>query len=252
MKKITETFLYRSFLVDLLTIKGISMLKRRRVTCQKIRLMEMEYRRLYKTDPKKDFIPVKDKYLLEENSYQNLYKARHKKIKKYATEKSETSKSIFNYSCNDWVKKRADVLRRDNYTCRGCGAKKDLQCHHSYYLNGRKLWEYPLQSFTTLCRCCHEEFHAKIKGSELVIRTKEAIDEKINEEKLLGFIYEKIKLIKNKPTKTVKKKKPNLRKPKCHEVKLDEKDKTLQKKRNRVVVPQWKIDEYKRTGIIPK
>lgn len=252
MKKITEQYLYRSFLADFLTIKGVSIVKGRRVTCQKIRLMEIEYRRLYKTDPKKDFIPVKDKYYLEENSYENLYKTRHKKTTKSKSTEGISPDKTFNYNCSDWIKKRKEVLKRDNFTCRGCGSKNDLQCHHSYYINGRKLWEYPLQSFTTFCRCCHEEFHAKIKGSDLVIRTKEAIDEKINEEKLLGFIYEKIKLIKNKPAKTVKKKKPNLRKPKYQEVKLDEKDKTLQKKRNRVIVPQWKIDEYKRTGIIPK
>lgn len=204
MKKITEQYLYRSFLVDLLTIKGISMLKRRRVTCQKIRLMEIEYRRLYKTDPKKDFIPVKDKYLLEENSYQNLYKARHKKNTTSKSTGVISADKTFNYNCPDWIKKRKEVLKRDNFTCRGCESKTDLQCHHSYYINGRKLWEYPLQSFITLCRDCHEKFHEKIKGSELVIRYKEAIAEKINEEKLLGFVYIKSKVVKN--NKLVKKK----------------------------------------------
>ena len=208
MKKITDAFLYRSFLADLLTLKGLSIVYGRRVTCQNIKLLEKEYKIQYGSDPKKDFIPVKDKYLLEENSYQNLYKARHKKKRKVKPIETTNPSKTFNYNCSDWVKKRTEVLKRDSFTCRGCGSKNDLQCHHSYYINGRKLWEYPLQSFTTLCRYCHEEFHEKIKGSELVIRTKEAIAQKINEEKLLGFILVRSKKVVEKP-KTINKQKNN-------------------------------------------
>ena len=213
MKKITDDFLYRSFLVDLLTIKGVSILKGRRVTCQKIKWVEKEYKNLYGTDPKTDFISVKDKYLIEENSFENLYKTRHKKTPKTKTTGGISTAKTFNYNCSDWIKKRKEVLKRDNFTCRGCESKNDLQCHHSYYINGRRLWEYPLQSFLTLCRCCHEEFHEKIKGSELVIRTKEAIAQKINEEKLLGFVLVRPKKVVEKPKVLNKPKKNNKTKP---------------------------------------
>lgn len=69
-----------------------------------------------------------------------------------------------------WKAKRMQVLRRDKFTCRGCESRKNLQCHHSYYEMGKYIWEYPLSSLVTLCKDCHEKFHEKIKGKDLVKR----------------------------------------------------------------------------------
>lgn len=91
--------------------------------------------------------------------------------KKKATKKSITEKPKFiypNYNHPKWHRKRLEIFKRDNYKCRACGDNKDLQCHHSYYENGKHIWEYPSPSLITLCRECHEEFHAKIKGKDLV------------------------------------------------------------------------------------
>lgn len=72
------------------------------------------------------------------------------------------------YNHPNWKLKRLEVFKRDNYKCRGCDSKIDLQCHHSFYENGRNIWEYPLKSLITMCVKCHTEFHDKIKGKELV------------------------------------------------------------------------------------
>lgn len=126
-----------------------------------------------------------------------------------------------NYNDKRWLNKRQQVLRRDNFKCRGCGTKNELRCHHSYYISGRELWEYPLVSFFTLCEGCHSEFHEKIKGFELVIRDLVKLEEKIKEEISIGFV------LKNRNSKKLNIVKTTNKKHKLKKVKLTEEEKAL-------------------------
>lgn len=60
-----------------------------------------------------------------------------------------------------WLKKKADILLRDNYTCQKCGAQSHLNVHHMYYEKGKMAWEYPNKDLITLCHNCHEDLHRK-------------------------------------------------------------------------------------------
>ena len=59
--------LYRSFLVDFLTRKGVTVVagakrQKKNIKSQKIRYLEREYKLLYSSNPKNDFVPLKDNY----------------------------------------------------------------------------------------------------------------------------------------------------------------------------------------------
>lgn len=59
-----------------------------------------------------------------------------------------------------WIEKRQQVLRRDNYCCRSCGASNvTLNVHHTYYEKDKEPWEYPNKSLVTYCQTCHNTFH---------------------------------------------------------------------------------------------
>lgn len=59
-----------------------------------------------------------------------------------------------------WQRKRLEILSRDEFQCRHCGAKeKTLHVHHSYYRKGRAPWEYEDSSLVTLCDDCHQVDH---------------------------------------------------------------------------------------------
>lgn len=59
-----------------------------------------------------------------------------------------------------WFKKRNLILKRDKYSCTVCGAKLNLQVHHTfYYKKPIKPWEYPNNSLLTLCFDCHNNYH---------------------------------------------------------------------------------------------
>lgn len=56
-----------------------------------------------------------------------------------------------------WQQKRLEILSRDKFECRHCGAKeKQLHVHHLYYIKSRDPWAYPSGSLVTLCFQCHE------------------------------------------------------------------------------------------------
>ncbi|MCM1070771.1 MAG: HNH endonuclease [[Clostridium] fimetarium] len=59
----------------------------------------------------------------------------------------------------NWSKKRYEILRRDNCQCRMCGASKQLEVHHRFYIYKADPWEYPNDALVTLCRSCHELVH---------------------------------------------------------------------------------------------
>lgn len=57
-----------------------------------------------------------------------------------------------------WRKKRLEVFQRDKFTCRKCHDREtNLVVHPKYYLPGKEFWDYPLESFVTLCASCHQE-----------------------------------------------------------------------------------------------
>lgn len=253
MKQRTDDFLYRSFLVDFLTQKLITNVSGRNIKSQKIKFLEREYKSIYKKDTKQVFTTVKDDYKKDEMSYINIYALRIKKEPKTAVKKPKDNHG--GYTNALWRSLRLEVFERDNNTCEKCSSNKELNCHHNYYIPGRKLWEYPLSCFSTLCRICHEDFHKKIKGSQLVIRNKKKLADKLEEERLNGFVFDSVVDIASKPIKKPKNKSKFVYSKAKYisdvikakkKAKKDEPE-TLQQKRNRVIVPQWKIDEYRKS-----
>jgi hypothetical protein len=62
-----------------------------------------------------------------------------------------------------WQKKRLEVLSRDGFTCCNCGSEDTtLQVHHTYYERGLRPWEYPLESYWTLCEPCHKRVQERM------------------------------------------------------------------------------------------
>jgi 5-methylcytosine-specific restriction endonuclease McrA len=60
-----------------------------------------------------------------------------------------------------WDEKRVRILKRDDYTCIGCGATKlTLHVHHLIYIKGRHPWQYRDGDLLTLCIPCHENEHS--------------------------------------------------------------------------------------------
>lgn len=63
-----------------------------------------------------------------------------------------------------WQKKRLEVLQRDNFTCKICGNKQStLHVHRLFYDKELKCWEYPNNSYITLCEECHSNEHKSNK-----------------------------------------------------------------------------------------
>lgn len=61
-----------------------------------------------------------------------------------------------------WLKKRNEILERDNYVCSNClkdNFESTLEVHHIAYDKNRKAWDYPDFLLVTLCRECHQKEH---------------------------------------------------------------------------------------------
>lgn len=78
------------------------------------------------------------------------------------------------YLTKEWSDFRLKIFKRDNFKCIKCKSNENLQCHHTYYVVGWKLWEYPDNSMETLCSKCHTNFHNKKKGGSMFISPKKA------------------------------------------------------------------------------
>lgn len=62
---------------------------------------------------------------------------------------------------NRWQRIKNAVQRRDNFTCRECGATdKPVQVHHDKY-HGNP-WDSPMDSLRLLCKDCHYKTHFPI------------------------------------------------------------------------------------------
>ena len=68
-----------------------------------------------------------------------------------------------------WGSKRQHILERDNFRCRNCFGKEDLQIHHRQYHVWRETgnmvlpWEYKDDLLIALCKKCHQIGHEKYK-----------------------------------------------------------------------------------------
>lgn len=58
-----------------------------------------------------------------------------------------------------WLRKKNEILERDNYTCQHCGRTSNLNVHHLSYEKGKLAWDYPNEKLITLCVDCHEKIH---------------------------------------------------------------------------------------------
>lgn len=105
-----------------------------------------------------------------------------------------------------WLAVKLAVFKRDAFKCRACKSEEDLRCHHSMYAGGRASWDYDLCTYETMCAKCHEEFHDKIKGHELVVEESEYL-EYIAKHGVGKANFDHIHKIKNTPKKRVFKKK---------------------------------------------
>ena len=64
---------------------------------------------------------------------------------------------------DSWKLKCQEVLRRDNYKCRGCGKDKNLTTHHITY---EHLFNEPLEDLITFCKSCHDAISISIKNEK--------------------------------------------------------------------------------------
>ncbi len=66
-----------------------------------------------------------------------------------------------------WLDRRVQILKRDNYKCCNCGSLNGLEVHHRQYHrlksigDFRKPWAYPDNNLVTLCAQCHQIGHKK-------------------------------------------------------------------------------------------
>lgn len=96
---------------------------------------------------------------------------------KYDVELSLTKRWVLHSSDDDdsvkiplaeWFTLRKLILRRDNYTCRDCGANDHttkLQVHHQTPITkgGNNDWD----NLITLCTTCHLKSHIVMRGARL-------------------------------------------------------------------------------------
>lgn len=62
-----------------------------------------------------------------------------------------------------WAKKRAKVLKRDNYICQGCGEKKATEVHHLSYDHK---YDELLFELVAVCADCHDRCHPEKQISD--------------------------------------------------------------------------------------
>jgi RNA-directed DNA polymerase len=68
----------------------------------------------------------------------------------------------------DWNERRYQVLQRDNYRCKSCNSRHDLQIHHK---RGLKSWK--IKDLETLCRKCHLQEHGyKVRINQMESRMR--------------------------------------------------------------------------------
>jgi hypothetical protein len=75
-----------------------------------------------------------------------------------------------------WQKLRLEIMERDGWTCKSCGATGDgvtLNVHHAYYESGKAPWEYPTDTLVTWCEDCHGKIHEAQKAIAYAVVSNE-------------------------------------------------------------------------------
>lgn len=75
------------------------------------------------------------------------------KLRNFESSKYEKYKSYL--KSNTWIKKRSEVLIRDNYLCRVCG----YIAHEVHHISYENLFNENLEDLLSVCKKCHEEIH---------------------------------------------------------------------------------------------
>lgn len=63
------------------------------------------------------------------------------------------------YETQKWYKLREMVFKRDQYTCKDCGRKLNLQVHHIKRAKMHPELFFEESNCITLCKPCHDERH---------------------------------------------------------------------------------------------
>jgi len=77
-------------------------------------------------------------------------------------EKSKGKNIRKDYDNENWIIKRKEIYKRDNYRCVACGKRCKLNAHHLLYDASLEIWEVPDYFIVSLCDDCHKREHSKI------------------------------------------------------------------------------------------
>ena len=70
-----------------------------------------------------------------------------------------------------WQKKRLEIMKRDDFSCKSCSASdKQLHVHHNYYEYGIEIWDYDDDCYETLCYDCHLDTTMNNKDIKSVLK----------------------------------------------------------------------------------
>lgn len=75
----------------------------------------------------------------------------------------------------EWADWREQVFARDNYTCRVCSSKEDIEPHHIIPKAMRLDLIFEVSNGMTLCKKCHKELHHLYGGVENQVKFREAL-----------------------------------------------------------------------------
>lgn len=74
------------------------------------------------------------------------------------------------YKTPQWQKRRLERLEASGWACMECESDSaQLHVHHTRYVQGRKVWEYPDGELKVLCDTCHESAHQQKTALQLLI-----------------------------------------------------------------------------------
>jgi 5-methylcytosine-specific restriction endonuclease McrA len=83
------------------------------------------------------------------------------------TEQNASLKYAEMLRTTQWLERRKQIIKRDNYRCLNCGSSYGLEVHHRQYHKikrtgeNRKPWAYTDHNLITLCSRCHQVGHKK-------------------------------------------------------------------------------------------
>lgn len=64
------------------------------------------------------------------------------------------------YKTPQWQRRRLERLEASGWKCASCGSADDqLHVHHTSYVRGRDVWDYPDKELVVLCDGCHAVAH---------------------------------------------------------------------------------------------